>query len=175
MKESRLILRRWNIAYLDDLVRYAGNRKIWRNLTDEFPHPYTRADGESFIRRVSAEEPVRVLAIEVEGHAVGAIGITPQGGIHRKNTELGYWLAEPFRGRGIMTLAVREAVGYAFSTFDIDRVYAKIFGSNKASQRVLEKNGFIAEARFSKTVFKDGEYEDEIVYAVRGGEEPRPV
>ena len=169
MDNPEILLRPCRLSDLDDLVRYAGNPKIARNLTDEFPHPYTRADGESFIMRVALEEPVRVFAIEVDGHAAGAIGITPQSGIYRKNAEPGYWLAEPFWGRGIMTRAVREVVEYAFRTFDVDRVYAKTFGSNRASQRVLEKNGFIAEVRYSKTVYKNGEYEDEIVYGVRRG------
>lgn len=52
---------------------------------------------------------------------------------------------------------------YAFENFDIERVYARPFGSNVASQRVLEKSGFKLEDRFSKTIYKNGRWEDELV------------
>ena len=88
--------------------------------------------------------------------------------IHKQiNAELGYWLAEPFWGQGIMSDAVKQIVDYAFNTLEIDRIFARPFGTNLASQKVLEKNNFKLEARFEKTLFKNGEYLDELVYAIR--------
>ena len=80
---------------------------------------------------------------------------------------MGYWLAEPFWGKGIITGAVRQMLEYGFKTFDINRIFARPFGTNIASQKVLEKTGFVLEARFEKTFFKNGEYLDECVYAIR--------
>jgi RimJ/RimL family protein N-acetyltransferase len=60
-------------------------------------------------------------------------------------------------------------IDYGFSNFDITRIYARPFGTNIASQKVLEKAGFKLEARYEKTFFKNGEFHDELVYAVRRG------
>ena len=81
--------------------------------------------------------------------------------------ELGYWLAEPFWGNGIMSKAIEEIVDYGFDKFQITRIFARHYGSNKASQRVLEKAGFVLEATFEKTFYKNGEFLDELVYAIR--------
>jgi len=80
---------------------------------------------------------------------------------------LGYWLAESYWGKGIITQAIRAIVDYGFETFEIDRIFARPFGSNIASQKVLEKVGFILEARLIKTIWKNGRYEDELIYAKR--------
>jgi RimJ/RimL family protein N-acetyltransferase len=160
-------IRTWKTSDLDSLVKYANNWNVAKNLTDKFPFPYTENDGRSFIEKAMKGSPLHIFAIDIGGQAVGGIGIHPQDDIHCKNAELGYWLAEPFWGHGIMTEAVKEMVEYAFSTFDIDRVFARPFGTNKASQRVLEKAGFVLEARFANALFKKGEYLDELIYAVR--------
>ncbi|WP_045689806.1 GNAT family N-acetyltransferase [Hymenobacter sp. AT01-02] len=160
-------LRPWTLTDLPSLVRYANNPAIARFMNDQFPHPYTEEAGRYFIGLASGEEVAHLFAIEVEGEAVGGIGVHPRSAIERKNAELGYWLGEPFWGRGIITQAITRMVDYAFQTFDINRIFARPFGTNGASQRVLEKAGFALEARFAQTFFKNGEYHDELVYALR--------
>jgi RimJ/RimL family protein N-acetyltransferase len=113
------------------------------------------------------DNPVHIFAIEVDGEAAGGIGVHPQTDIHRKNAELGYWLAEKYWGRGIITNAVKQMIDFAFATYEIDRLFARPFGSNTGSQKVLEKTGFILEGRFEKTLIKNGIPEDELVYALR--------
>jgi RimJ/RimL family protein N-acetyltransferase len=163
----KYILRPWRLEDIDHLVRYADNVNIANNLTDKFPHPYTHDDGMAFIRYANKHEPVSVFAIEVNGEACGGIGIHPQEDIWCKNAELGYWLAEHLWGQGIITAAIKEMVTFGFETFDINRIYARPFGSNKPSQRVLEKAGFQLEARLKNTIFKNGVYEDEMIYGIR--------
>ena len=160
-------IRPWQISDLDNLVHYANNWNIARNLTNKFPHPYTQADGEWFISFALSHTPVQLFAIEYDGQAVGGIGLHLQDDIFCKNAELGYWLAEPFWGKGIVPGVVRQIVEYGFAQFDIDRIFARPFGSNTASQRVLEKTGFRFEARFEQTLYKHGEYHDELVYSIR--------
>lgn len=135
-------LRKWNSNDLDSLVEYADNWEIAKNLTDKYPHPYTRVAGEQFIKFASSSSN-HIYAIDINGVACGGIGLHPQEDIHRKNAELGYWLAEPFWGKGIMTEAVKLMIDYGFKNIDIDRIYAIPFGSNIGSQKVLEKLGFI--------------------------------
>jgi RimJ/RimL family protein N-acetyltransferase len=161
------ILRPWRLTDIDSLVEQANNINIACYMTDGFPHPYTREAGERFINFATKDDPVHIFAIEVEGKPVGGIGIHPQTDVMRKNAELGYWLGESYWGRGIITEAIREIVKFAFSTYDIDRIYARPFGNNPASARVLEKAGFHFETRFEKTIFKNGEYLDELYYAIR--------
>ncbi len=162
-------LRAWQYSDLDNLIQYANNRNIAKNLMDRFPHPYSEADGKAFLAFAQSSGAEQIFAIEADGQAVGGISIEPQTDIHRKNAELGYWLAEPFWGQGIVTEAIRQVVEFAFTTYDIDRIFARPFGTNPASHRVLEKNHFILESRFEKVLYKNGEYLDELVYALRRG------
>ena len=161
------ILRPWQMSDLRSLVLHANNWHIARYMTDQFPFPYTEEDGRSFIEFATKDDPIHIFAIEVDGQAVGGIGIHPQGDIQRRNAELGYWLGEAYWGRGIISKAIAQALAFAFDSYDIDRVFARPFGSNLASQRVLEKNGFSLEARFSSTLIKNGVFEDELVYGIR--------
>jgi [ribosomal protein S5]-alanine N-acetyltransferase len=160
-------IRPWNTTDLDSLVKYANNLNISKNLTNKFPHPYTAEDGKTFIDFATADNPIHIFAIDVNGEAVGGIGIHPQADIFIKNAEIGYWLAEPFWGQQIISAAIKQIVDFGFSTYDIDRIFARPFGTNIASQKVLEKNNFMLEGRFEKTLFKYGEYLDELVYAIR--------
>jgi len=176
-----VILRSWKMTDLDDLVRFANNRNIAGNLTDAFPHPYTESDGIAFLQRFAEDAPPgagesgigRVFAIETDGQVCGSIGIFPGTDVHRKNAEVGYWLAEPFWGRGIMTEAVRRIIEFGFKNFDVNRIYARPFGTNKGSQRVLEKAGMKLEACLERAIFKNGAYMDELIFAIhRSGDTP---
>ncbi len=162
-----MILRKWNAQDLESLMHHADNAKIAKNLTDIFPHPYTKESGEWFINFANEHTPTRIFAIDIDGEACGAIGIHPQEDIFKHNAEIGYWLGEAHWGKGIMTQAIRSIVDYGFKTFDIHRIFARPFGSNIASQKALEKNGFNLEAHFIKTIIKNGQLEDELVYAIR--------
>lgn len=166
MKDS-FTLRPWKMEDLDQLVIYANNKKIADKLTDMFPHPYTREDGIKFIEMTMQNEPRQIFAIDIDDIAIGAIGLHPQNDIHRMNAELGYWLAEPFWGKGIITRAIKEMVKYGFDTLAINRIFARPYGSNKASQRVLEKAGFKLEAHLKNTIIKNSVYLDELIYALR--------
>jgi RimJ/RimL family protein N-acetyltransferase len=160
-------LRPWTIDDLESLVENANNYHIAKFMTDDFPFPYTREDGEHFINFIAKYGDNTDFAIEINRRAVGGIGIHPQKGIMKKNAELGYWLGEKYWGHGIITRAIKEVVDFAFGNFDITRLYARPFGTNTASQRVLEKNGFKLEAKIEKGFFKNREYVDELIYAIR--------
>ncbi|MDB5243104.1 MAG: family N-acetyltransferase, partial [Spirosoma sp.] len=86
---------------------------------------------------------------------------------HRKNIELGYWLAEPFWGKGIISEAIKRVVDFAFESYDVNRIFARPFGHNVASQHVLQKNQFRLEGHFKETLYKNGAYLDELIYALR--------
>jgi RimJ/RimL family protein N-acetyltransferase len=160
-------LRKWETSDASALAQYANNPKIANQLTDGFPHPYTIDNAKKFIEMARSHDPQQIFAIEINGEACGGIGLHPKDDIMVKNAELGYWLAEPYWGNGVVSRAIEQIVEYGFNTFDITRIYARPFGTNLASQRVLQKAGFELEARFKKTVYKNGRFEDELYYAVR--------
>jgi len=158
-------IRPWHADDAVALQRYADNRKIWINLRDIFPHPYTLENAHSFLDLVAREKPPATFAIATDSGAIGCIGLRLGADVHRRTAELGYWLGEPFWGHGIMTEAVRAFTAQTFADFDLVRIYAESFASNAASARVLQKAGFTYEGRLRAHVFKDGQVLDALVYA----------
>jgi RimJ/RimL family protein N-acetyltransferase len=163
---STCTLRPWRAGDEGSLVRHADNRNVWRNLKDRFPHPYTAADARAWVEHSRAQKPFTSLAIEVDGAAVGGVGIELGTDVFRRSAEIGYWLGEPFWGRGIATEALRGMTAYAFESFDICRLEAGVFDWNPASMRVLEKNGYVLEGRARRSVVKDGRIGDRLLYAL---------
>jgi RimJ/RimL family protein N-acetyltransferase len=166
LKLTRSVLREWRPGDEKSLVRHANNRAIWRNLRDAFPHPYTLADAAHWIKIANPTTSITNFAIVVDGAAVGGIGLVLKDDVFRRSAEIGYWLGDQFWGRGIVTEAVRAVTDYAFATFDLCRVYAGVFEWNPASMRVLEKAGYELECRMKKSVTKDGQTIDELIYAM---------
>lgn len=160
-------LRRWEANDLASLIENANDPDIAKYMTDGFPFPYTEEHARKFIVKATNGDPISIFAIEVNGKAVGGIGIHPQTDIMRKNAELGYWLGINYQNKGIISRAIPQMIAFAFKTFDITRIYARPFGSNKASQKVLEKCGFLLEARIENNIYKNGKYEDELIYGLR--------
>ena len=147
------------------IAKHANNRKIWLNLRDGFPHPYALCHAEGFLSGVIKTEPQTVFAIATPAEAIGCIGLTIGQDVHHLTAELGYWLAEPFWGQGIMPLAIGVVVKYAFGTLGLNRVHADPYTTNPASARVLEKAGFEREGILRASVIKDGKILDQALYA----------
>jgi len=158
-------VRSWRTSDADSLLRHANNRNIWLNLRDAFPHPYTKHDARAYIRSVRERTPETTFAIAVADEAVGSIGFVLRGDVERVSAEIGYWLAEPFWGRGIATEALRALTRHAIDTHGLTRIYALPFAWNLASCRVLEKAGYILEARLRRSAIKDGQITDQMQYA----------
>jgi len=153
---------------LDDraaVALQANNRKIWANVRDYFPHPYTEMDAEAWLAHATSEDPPRNFAIEVEGAFAGGIGMKLQSDVDRISAELGYWLGEAFWGRGIATAAISGFVPWAFEAFQLERIYATPFEWNVASARALEKAFFNKEGVMRRAAIKDGVVTDVPLYA----------
>lgn len=162
---SRCELRSWEAGDVESLVVHANNRQIWIHLRDRFPHPYTRGDGQAFIRASRKSDPECNFAIAVKGLAVGGAGFQLHGDVERVSAEIGYWLGQPFWGQGITTEALVALTRYVVATHNLTRVFALPFASNTASCRVLEKAGYVLEARLRRSAIKDGRIVDQMQYA----------
>jgi RimJ/RimL family protein N-acetyltransferase len=160
------LLRPWRAGDKPSLIKHANNVKVWRNLRDVFPHPYTEADAERWLSYTESKPDDAVIyAIEVDGEAAGTIGIQRQKDIERHAVEIGYWLGEAFWGRGIMSAAVRTLTQSVLAEPDLYRVFATVFPWNPASMRVLEKSGYRREGVLVRSGFKDGVLIDRVLFA----------
>jgi RimJ/RimL family protein N-acetyltransferase len=171
MEFDHFRIRSWRPNDAEAIVRYANNYNIARHLRDRFPYPYTMKDARAFLTNVLREKPEANFAIEFDGEAVGAVGYMLGTDMDRVSAEIGYWLAEPLWGKGIMTAALRAATDYGFKAYDLTRIFATPRADNPASVRVLEKAGYTREALLRRAAIKEGKIIDLLLYSrIRGGE-----
>ncbi len=158
-------LRRLNVSDISKLAKLANNKNIWNNLRDAMPFPYNENDAKSFIKLTEQENPKQTFGIEYNEKFCGVIGLIVQNDVYRKSAEIGYWIGEPYWGKGIATKAVELITNYGFNTLNLKRIYAGVFEYNLASMKVLEKNGFENEGIFKKAVLKNNLFFDEHRYS----------
>ncbi len=161
---SDVILRPWKREDAQPLAAIANNRNVWLNVRDTFPHPYTVMDAMQWIHQHAIEKPVQHFCIVYEGKVAGSIGVVLKDDVYRKTIEVGYFIGEPFWNKGIATKAVGLMVEYIRNQFDVVRIFAEVFERNKASMKVLRKNGFYLEGIRKKAVIKDNLIMDDYVW-----------
>jgi len=161
-------IRSWKIEDAQDLARALNNKKIHDNLRDGLPFPYTVLDAESFISAMlsAARDKTYAWAIAVDDIAVGSIGVFRKDNVHHLTAEMGYYVAEEWWGKGVMTEAIKQACRYIFDNTDIVRIFADPYSFNIASCRVLEKAGFVCEGTLRKNAIKNGQLADMKMYAI---------
>lgn len=135
------------------------------HLRDRFPFPYEIEQARTFLGWIAKQPSPTVWAIEVNGEAVGGIGIELHTDVERVSAEIGYWLGEAMWGRGIATEALTAVTAEAFKRFDITRLYALPFADHAASVRVLEKAGYVREGHLRRSAIKDGKVRDQLLFA----------
>ena len=170
-------IRNWQIEDAKDLAAALNNKKILNNLRDGLPYPYTKKDAADYINAMLKADPngTFAYAIIVDGKAVGSIGAFRQENIHARTAQLGYYLAEEYWGKGIMTQAVKQLCDKLFAQTDLLRIFAEPFACNIGSRRVLEKAGFQLEGILKKNAVKNGKVLDMALYARTKTEGPYPV
>jgi [ribosomal protein S5]-alanine N-acetyltransferase len=150
----------------NSIVKYADNKKIFENLRDSFPFPYTIEDADNWLNFLKEHSPKRSFAIANDEELIGAIGIEPFSDVNRHSGELGYWLGEPFWGKGIATHAVKKFIPYVFDNYDLIKIFAYVFSSNPSSGKVLLKAGFKFEGCLRHQIVKEGKILDQLVYGI---------
>ena len=161
---NSVFLRPWKAEDAAALATICNSKQIWMNVRDRFPHPYTVKDAIEWISFTLSQKPLQNFAVMYKGEVAGSIGITPKDDIYRKTIEIGYFIGDAFWGRGIATEAVAHLLNYISREFDVIRIFAEVFENNKASMRVLEKNGFRLESIRQKAVIKNNMVMDDSVW-----------
>ena len=175
LEGTRCVVRPWHMTDAAALVRHANNMNVARQLRDRFPHPYSKADANAFIKGAVADADSSNLAIEVDGEAAGAIGYVIGTDVERYSAEIGYWLCEMHWGRGIATEALVLVTEHAFAVANLLRLFALPFADNAGSTRVLEKAGYVREAVLTSSSVKYGVPRDQALYARINRDWRRPV
>ena len=161
-------IRKWKLTDAKDIAVALSNKKIQDNLRDGLPYPYSEQDGIDFISSMlsATEDETFAFAITLDDKVIGSIGVFRQQNIHRQTAEMGYYIAEEYWGKGIMTDAVKQICDYVFKNSDILRIYAEPFAYNTGSCRVLEKAGFQYEGTLRNNAVKNGEVIDMKMYSL---------
>ena len=158
-------LRRFEEQDMVVLTLLCNNRKIWNNVRDALPSPYTEEHALEFIRKCQKETPATTFAIGYKGQLAGCISLIMQEDVYRLSAEAGYWIGEPYWGLGIATRALNLLTEYGFDELGLIRIYSGVFAFNTASRKVLEKCGFQLEGIFKNSVIKNGSVCDELRFA----------
>jgi len=161
-----ITLRKLTLSDRKNLALLANNKKVWDNLRDYIPFPYTEKNAEDFIALVKDESPTLTFAIAYKEQFCGVISLIRQADVYRLTAEIGYWIGEPFWNKGIATEAVQFITAYGFTELELVRIHTGIFEYNKTSMRVLEKCGYTKDGVFEKSVIKNDQIWDEHRYSI---------
>ena len=155
------------------LVKHLNDRDIY-DLTLRIPFPYTDADADAFFARVAKAteqqgQPAHFAIRTGDDALIGGCGLNELevGKSHR--AEVGYWLAKPLWGQGIMTAVARRLCQHAFDELGLAKIIAHVFTGNPASARILEKCGFVQEGLLRMHFLKDGKFIDAMLFALFKG------
>jgi ribosomal-protein-alanine N-acetyltransferase len=145
------------------LVSYLNNKALTKYISSILPQPYTKETANWWVETGCKIGYVK--AITCNGELVGSIGAIAGEFERQKSAEVGYWIAEPYWGRGIASQALEGFCQFLISNTELVRLYAPVFEGNQASTRVLERCGFTLEATLEKAIYKDNQFYNELLYA----------
>jgi len=156
-------LRAYRNSDIDAIHCLLNNYDVSRFLSSRIPFPYTHDDAQRWVNHAAKHEITRV--IDCEGQLAGIVTVERGIDENARCGEIGYWLGQPYWGRGIASEAVSLMTDEIFSQTDIVRLFAPVYEPNKASMRVVEKCGYHLEGIAEKSAFKDGRFYDEYIFA----------
>lgn len=156
--------REYDLEYAERFALLRNNPNVLNNGYDKTPNPFTKKDAVDFINLQLEKKPAQRFLIFYDNELAGEIGITIQDDVHRLCAEIGYFIAEPFWGKGLATQAIKKMTQYTFSTFEVIRIIAGVFDFNKASMKALEKNGYYLESIRKRSIIKNGQIIDDYIW-----------
>jgi len=161
-----ITLRQFKATDSDLLLKYLNDAEVTQYITNAIPQPYDVEDAKWWIEHSRNNEYIK--AIEYQGEFVGCISATLGDFEYNRSAELGYWLGKAFWNQGIATQAVELFGDTLFNNTNLVRLFVSVVSDNKASIRVLEKNGYLFEGTLKRASFKNGRFYDEVLFAKIG-------
>ncbi len=165
---ERLLLNSFQEADIPSLTLYANNVKV-SEMTSNIPHPYTEKDAEMWIdntKKGFEKNALYAFAIRLKTSEsiIGGIGLSVNDSYN--HAELGYWLGEPFWGKGYATEAAKKVLHFGFNELQLHRIYATHFAHNPASGNILQKIGMTQEGTLKEHIKKSSAYFDLVQYGI---------
>ena len=161
-------LRKYTLDDQKDLAKQANNPDVSKYLRNIFPYPYTCIDALNFLSYITKKNIQEGFeyAIEVDGKFAGAIGVTCFDDVYCCNGEIGYWLGKDFWHQGIMSQVLEMFIKEVFNKTNVTKLTSEVFSENIASQKTLEKAGFILEGKLKDHIYKNNQYYDAYIYGL---------
>lgn len=164
----RLLLRPFELSDAPVVQRLAGAREVAATVSS-IQHPYPDGAAEMWISTHvpgfdAGEELTEAITRQSDGVLIGAISLM-MAPAHQR-AELGYWIGVPYWGQNYCTEAARALVDYGFGELGLRRIFARHFGSNPASGRVMQKVGMRLEGILRQHDLKWGRVEDDVYYGL---------
>lgn len=156
-----LAIRQINTTDKARLIELIGNPEVSKFMSDRVPYPYTAQHADTFFEVVKNTPNDLFFAVTLNGEFIGGAGLHRQQLNHAKNIELGYWIGQPYWNKGYATQTVKLTLQAAFALPEIEKVFARVFEGNTASDKVLLKNGFTHEGTLRKHILKNNKLLDE--------------
>ncbi|SRR6266536_4555917 len=163
---NRLKLRKIELGDVSSLLKYANNKNISDQIFN-IPFPYQEEDAIyrlNFVLQGFKNKERYVFAITLKD-SKGLIG---EIGLHldkaNNSAQLGYWIAEPFWGKGIATEATSEILKFGFEKLNLNKIYATYYPENKASGKVMLNNKMIKEGELKEHYRINNVYRSVIQY-----------
>lgn len=165
---ERLTLNQFQKEDIPSLTLYANNPKV-AEMTSNIPHPYTQQHGEMWIENTQKgfeNGALYAFAVRLQGtqEFIGGMGLSID--IQNNHAELGYWLAEPFWGKGYATEAAKEILRFGLKKLHLHRIYATHLAHNTASGTILQKIGMLQEGILKEHAKKGKKYYDLVHYGI---------
>ena len=158
-------LRPVRMSDAESIVKHVQDQQIFKYIP-LIPNPYTIDKARSFIRSSMRKKRLGKgyqFAVIIDGCLRGLVGLSVK---ENRFASIGYWLNKEYRGRGIVTEAVKLILGFCFKELKLKRVEARFLEDNNASERVMQKVGMKKEGVLRKSLFHQDRYWDETIYGV---------
>lgn len=167
---SHVELRPYTWDMVDALTEAANDERIPRYMGDQFTHPYTTDDAETWIEMATKSDPPTQYAIFVNDALAGGLGGFPMSGEGTGHVEIGWWLSPQYWRQGVTTAAVRALVDEFLGQRGYMRLWAPVMRPNIASAKVAEAAGLTLEGVARSAYLKHGVRHDQLNYAITRGD-----
>lgn len=168
LETERLLLRQLDNKDVNEVLELRGNPETMKFI----PRPLAKNtdDALEHIKMINdkIDENVGInWAVTVKGSdkMIGLLGhyrIQPEN--HR--AEIGYMILPQYQGKGYVTEAIKAVMKYGFNQMNLHSIEAVIDPENIASERVLQKIGFVKEAHIIENELYDGKFWDTVIYSM---------